>query len=47
MNNIEVTLQQLLGVDDARRTAAEQQISDLEKQPELYFTNLITVIIVW
>lgn len=43
MSNIEITLQQLLGVDDARRTAAEQQIADLENQPELYFTSMISV----
>lgn len=43
MNNIEVVLQQLLGVDDAKRMASEQQITDLEQDPALYFSSLISV----
>ena len=44
MNNIEVTLQQLMGVDDAQRHLAEQQINELELHPELYFSSLIGVL---
>lgn len=37
-------IQNLLGVEDSRRTEAEQQITELENQPELYLSCMIGVL---
>lgn len=43
IGNIELMIQNLLGVDDSRRTEAEQQITELENQPEMYLSCMIGV----
>ena len=42
-NNTELLLQQLLDANDAQRSAAEQQVTEMQNQPEVYLSNLIGV----
>ena len=46
MNSTELLLQQLLGANDAQRSAAEQQVTEMQNQPEVYLSNLIGVLLI-